>query len=153
MILTHWSKGELGPLRSMTPVEYARGKPGAFAKPKAFWLSDEADDVSWRVWASENGWPIGTVRNDFYCDLSNVLHLKSEEDLYHFTNEYGQKSSRLHIDDQEILWPRVGTDYKGLLITPYIWECRLDLCWYYTWDCASAAIWDVSCLTRTEREG
>jgi hypothetical protein len=35
-----------------------------------------------------------------------------------------------------------------LLITPYIWSCRLDFNWYYTWDCASGCFWDVSCLHR-----
>lgn len=29
---------------------------------------------------------------------------------------------------------------------PTIWQLRLDLDWYYTWDCASGVFWDVSCL-------
>lgn len=31
---------------------------------------------------------------------------------------------------------------------PYQWECRLDrdTFWYYSWDCASACIWNLQAV-------
>ena len=45
-----------------------------------------------------------------------------------------------------IAWEKVAAKYDGLIITPYIWQRRMELNWYYTWDCASGCIWNVRAI-------
>ena len=118
-------------------------RPGSpYSKPLGFWLSDESSEDSWSAWCAAEEFPIGSHRTDFRADLSNVLHLSSDTDLMRFHDEY---VVRIYPD-----WERVGTEYKGILITPYAWNLRLELDWYYGWDCASGCFWDLSCLTPVE---
>jgi len=142
MKLTHWSKDDLGEVYSVTPG-FVRDRPSPFGKPKGFWLSDESDEGSWSAWCAAEGFPRGDVRTDFFVTLDDVLHLKDTVGLLWFTDTYGRW-------EDGIDWPRVGRDFKGILITPYNWDMRLELDWYYGWDCASGCFWDVSCLTKSD---
>jgi hypothetical protein len=47
-------------------------------------------------------------------------------------------------------WVRVAAEYAGILIAPYQRPVRHEIMWYYTWDCASACIWDTSIIERVE---
>jgi hypothetical protein len=50
-------------------------------------------------------------------------------------------------------WPRVAERFDGVIIAPYQWKHRLELMWYYGWDCASGCIWNaraVSCFEVAE---
>ena len=38
-------------------------------------------------------------------------------------------------------WKKAARKYGGLIITPYQWDMRFELLWYYGWDCASGVIW------------
>ena len=139
--LTHWSFKPLGPLRSVT-CDYWNGVSGPFRKPNGFWLSDETDAMSWSNWCKMEEFNRGNIRTDFEVDLTNVLHLSSYLDIIDFDHEYNV------VDGIE--WPAVGQKFSGLLITPYNWDARLKFNWYYTWDCASGAFWNTSCLTPLE---
>ena len=148
MRLRHWHAAPLGELRNADPSQ--RGV-GAY-KPAGLWLSDESAEISWSEWCRNEQFGIGSMWTDFDVDMADVLHISTERGLRKFTDIFGiqqelsQRYSRIEID-----WSTVGARYKGLLITPYIWSCRLDLDWYYGWDCASGVFWDVSCLTLIER--
>jgi hypothetical protein len=58
-----------------------------------------------------------------------------------FDRQYGASIR----DVTYIDWPRVGADWQGIIIAPYLWERRFQS-WYYSWDCASGVIWDASAI-------
>lgn len=153
MRLTHWSSAELPPLYNCTQEETLR----VYNKPKGLWLSDESQVESWHWWCtSEDFRPEHlSVQTIFEVDMTNVLHLKNADDLMQFSRNYNEPLKRRdRYIDYPINWKLVAEDYKGILITPYIWECRLGNLltqWYYLWDCASGCFWDVSCLQLIEK--
>lgn len=46
--------------------------------------------------------------------------------------------------------PRVRQDYAGIEISPYQYECRFELTWYYGWDVASGCVWDKEAIRAVE---
>lgn len=118
-------------------------------KPRGLWLSDEHSELGWSKWCEENDFGSLAYKKAFTLDMEQVLHLKTYRDLVAFTVHYdkvGAWSERgTYLD-----WQRVKKAYAGLLITPYCYEARLELMWYYGWDCASACIWDLSVLKEEE---
>jgi hypothetical protein len=69
-----------------------------------------------------------------------VLHLYSAMCLDHLTKTYGEK---LYLGGRDNFpnWERVARDYDGVIISPYQFNRRMTLMWYYPWDCASGCIW------------
>ena len=130
-------------------------------KPGGFWLSDDAEsgwgDFLRRLiaggdpnWAdAKSTWKYVT---EFKVAIEQILWLKYDSELRQFAALYGEADERdcsdgsgLHIERG-----RVKADYKGILISPYQ-EClshrRGDpMFHWYRFDCASACIWDSSCL-------
>lgn len=49
-------------------------------------------------------------------------------------------------------WIDVASRYSGIEIAPYQWKRRIhpSTFWYYTWDCASGCIWDLSAIKKFE---
>ena len=45
-------------------------------------------------------------------------------------------------------WPKIAELYDGILITPYQPAYHLEVRWYYSWDVASACVWNLDCLER-----
>ena len=126
-------------------------------KPRGLWLSDESQDESWSAWCRAENFYLGNLahRQDFDLDTTRVKLLQSPQDILDFSREFNVRAPwedesgcpRLfHFLD----WPEIASRWAGLVITPYIWECRLRVMWYYGFDCASACIWDLSCLSPCE---
>ena len=159
--LTHYSAEPLGNLLRTSPILDNTHSPGGL------WLSDD-DSYGWlhyleravkdnpEEWrdASES-WRCPT---EFRIDTDDqLLWLKTENGLYQFTSEYGESQEQscnsgqsgsgygLHID-----WDRVKADYKGILISPYqegLSHHHGDTKFHwYRFGCASACVWDMSCL-------
>jgi hypothetical protein len=115
-------------------------------KPLGLWVSVEGED----------DWPSFCVREDFsvrslacatevvLARSANVLVLTNSDELLAFSREYGVKG--MYRLQMKVDWPRVACAYDGIIIAPYIWECRLheDAGWYYGWDCASGCLWRAS---------
>lgn len=78
---------------------------------------------------------------------ANILHLQTPKELDDFTTKY---RSTPHFSDIHLEWDRVAEEYQGILIAPYQWSRRLELMWYYSWDCASGCIWDITAIERVE---
>lgn len=121
-------------------------------KPCGFWFDVDKD---WKRWCEGASFRMEhlTRRHPVDVDIQRVLALRSGPALDDFTLQYGvpywpNDSPR----DFRIHWPTVAQDYAGILIAPYCWERRLDLMWYYGWDCASGCIWDISAITLGEPE-
>lgn len=133
--------------------QYEQPDLGKYAKPHGFWITDDSE-YCWRSWCVSNDFGLDrlTHRHEVEIDEARVLFLRSGADVWRFTRDHGvnhswQGSSRTWTD-RCIDWRAVAKQYAGLIITPYIWECRLgeETSWYYGWDCASGCIWDASAI-------
>lgn len=115
-------------------------------KPEGFWITPPYTDDNWEAWCLSEDWRCGHLTHVHEIEIDNtaLLHLSSEEHIDQFTRDYGQ-GARYHC---YIKWSEVADKYKGILISPYIWSRRLaeHTFWYYGWDCASGAIWDVTAI-------
>jgi hypothetical protein len=120
---------------------------GRRSKPDGLWVS-VGDD--WERWCrSESyGWPehhrhITTVT---LAPDANILVISDPEALRAFTRD--------HTIDRwyNVNWLPTVAAYDGIVIAPYLWECRLEqgVSWYYTWDCASGCIWSLSAVASVE---
>lgn len=141
---THWS------LHPITAVHPATQEQPRFDKPTGLWISDETQEDCWSNWCKINecSWINLPYKYEFkLVESDRLLKLSSAHELIEFTKKYPYKYNneprymRDYID-----WMRVAEEYGGIIITPYIWECRLKLNWYYTWDVASGCIWDPSLI-------
>jgi hypothetical protein len=135
-ILYHWSA---------LPVERLDSRPykqGLGMKPNGLWFDCDEDWVRW-CRAEEFGLPRLAFRHRVeVLDLTRILKLCTAEDLAKFTLKFRQ-SDNPYI--WSIDWPDIRDKFSGIIIAPYIWECRLDdrAFWYYSWDCASGCVWDI----------
>jgi hypothetical protein len=125
-------------------------------KPHGFWVSvDEPDEDGqawgWKQWCEAEQYEIQDLRyrhRVIVRDTERLLWIVGEAALLEFDREYGldQPYPRW----RQILWGQVAEDYAGIVIAPYVWEQRLEMMWYYGWDCASGCIWDTSIIERIE---
>jgi hypothetical protein len=116
-----------------------------FLKPRGLWLSVDGDD-DWAAWCRENSYGCGCRR--FTIELTpaaRVLTLVGDREVRAFDRHYGVN---LYDTMRAIDWVRVATDVQGLIIAPYVWTARLDLLWYYGWDCASGVVWDAGAIAQ-----
>lgn len=117
-------------------------------KPHGLWLSDEYD-YGWKQWCQDNEFRLETLacQQDFECNLENWLVLKTCKEILQFTEQYRYRDEiNLFRSEFFINWPEIQKQYGGILITPYQWAIRMDLMWYYGWDCASACVWDLTTI-------
>lgn len=129
---------------------YDNSKPNH--KPRGLWLSVQGE-YDWLQWCQQEGFELQALRYVTTVTLrhdANVLRITTRAGLEGFNETY-----RITADDHEIKnidWARIVALYDGILIAPYQWSHRLDLMWYYTWDCASACIWNVSAIETVTRK-
>jgi hypothetical protein len=161
--LVHYSAEPLTALRDV-PVQKVDEMD--YFKPRGLWVSDDACENNWRWWCEAEGFRLDALAYAHDVAIkpdANILLLGSSNDIDEFTERWhiwpfpGPRHSRSYID-----WPSLRSRYAGIVITPYIWERRLsmgsgpDAMWYYSWDCASGCIWDVSAIAsatlRTTKE-
>lgn len=126
-----------------------------YGKPIGLWLSDESD-FGWREWCKSAKFHLKnlTYQTVFDVSLEKILLLQNTEELLAFTEKYASEDLKLpsyfnlpKFKMAGIAWDRVQKDFAGIVITPYQWRCRLELSWYYGWDCASGCIWDFKSLS------
>ncbi len=136
MILSHYSAK---PLRYASHWIY-RFMNGHQFKPQGLWLSDDTAH-GWKKWCEAEQWGLQGLKykTEFSCTLTRWATLYTEEQLLTFTKQYPH-------DLHGIDWVKVREKFSGIIITPYQWNLRLDrrTRWYYSWDCASACVWDLS---------
>jgi hypothetical protein len=116
-------------------------------KPKGLWFSVEGlpDDTNWVDWCTDNEFRQDTLKYKHEIKLkegSNVLWLNSISHIAEFNKRYFELECGMI---NSIDWVKVSYDYAGIIIAPYVWECRFEpsCFWYYGWDCASGCIWDL----------
>lgn len=144
---TPLKQSELSRRTYVQPISY---------KPHGLWFDVESD---WRRWAEENEFNLENLayRHTLRIDTARMVVLRTPEELDAFTHTFGtsdivdKHGKRAPYKDLFevpghcfIDWPKVAALWKGIAIPEYIWSRRLDLMWYYGWDCASGVVWDTS---------
>lgn len=154
MRLLHYSPAPIEAVYSCKQAEEAPRH--RFDKPNGLWVSVEGEH-DWLSWCEAESY--GSPREQLCYEVvlserANILRIESAEELRGFTRKYGVDP---YIGTQfqgtlgkGINWDAIATEYDGIIIAPYRWECRLapDTGWYYGWDCASGCIWDAEAVGR-----
>lgn len=143
-VMRHWSEEPLKEIYNTEDVNNSL----IDSKPAGFWLSDESANISWKKWCIAEEYRLSRLSHwtDFFVDLTDVLLIENKSKLLDFHEKFRKRRKNI------INWKRLSKKYKGIIITPYLNECRFDkvVDWYYTWDVASGVFWDVSCLDRIQ---
>jgi hypothetical protein len=152
MKLIHWDKE---PLALDHNRVYPDSERDAYFKPKGLWVSDE-HDFGWSHWCSAEQFDTMGLIYEHEVELwpdHNILIIRDVEGLDKFHERFGR-------DLLDGLRPLLGSNprkdwldwravyplWQGIIVTPYLWERRMEYMWYYGWDCASGAIWDLSAI-------
>lgn len=115
-------------------------------KPIGLWFSVSGNGhYGWYEWCQDNDFNLdrlSVVHELTLAPDARVLRITTARQLKEFTKVYATPllpPTRLNV----IEWGRVAEEYDGIVIAPYLAECRLDdrLFWYYGWDCASGCVW------------
>lgn len=139
--LLHYSAEAFTFDASMVYAEDAHG-----FKPVGLWVSVDGD-CGWREWCENERFNLESLKHVSEVTLkpdANVLLIDSPEKLLAFNARFRREDDNLAI--RNIAWGKVKALYDGLIIAPYQWKHRLDLMWYYGWDCASGVIWNLSAI-------
>lgn len=127
------------------------GSERAYFKPCGLWYSAPCDDDGWEHWCALERFNIGAYKHVLTVDLSRLLVLRDAIDIDAFSERYRRPDLAPYERHRTIDWPRVAKEYAGIEIAPYQWSRRLDgpeiSRWYYSWDCASGCIWDLTAIT------
>jgi hypothetical protein len=145
VIRTHVSIEETIPVL-IEKDQNARDDSQAMGKPRGLWYEVDGD---WRRWARREmpHWLSGRFLHRLEIDPKvKLLEIRTEKALREFDREYPaplgpwdrRESSRF---STAVDWPAVAEAYDGIEIAPYVWPARLELLWYYGWDCASGCLW------------
>ena len=140
--LIHYSKEPLTDVRTVEQTEERN-----VGKPHGLWVSCEGEN-DWPSWckAESFGAPFDHATEIKLWRTAPVLHISNATQLRIFNRAFN-KPHRSHSLDA-IDWGRAAKDYHGVIISPYLWDCRLadDVFWYYGWDCASGCIWNAKAI-------
>lgn len=142
-------------------------------KPNGLWFSVEGVEsisniYTWKDWCEQEDYCLEALAFSYEIILNeyaNILHLKTKKDILWFTKQYNLKNDEeilqftkqynLNTKDFEtvfdtynIKWDEVKRWYQGIIISPYQWDCSIDMesCWYHSWECSSGCIWSISCI-------
>ena len=133
MRLTHLSHE---PILELKDVDILRQE--AFFKPKGLWFADTLTDESWAQWCLDNEFD-GNWEYEYlltFTEDANILYINNTDQLHSFHRKYCSEGYKVH-------WYLVASLFDGIVISPYQWSCRMSLDWYYSWDIASACIWNT----------
>lgn len=119
---------------------------GRLFKPVGLWIS-VAGEYDWESWCRDEKYCDidKAIRHKVDLDMTHILLLKSARDIVDFTWQY---RSTTIAPNNYINWELVAAHHHGIIITPYIHECRLAMGteWYYPWDCAGGCIWNIKAI-------
>lgn len=122
-------------------------------KPSGLWFTDETE-YNWEYWCRAEDFFVANLsyKHNLYIDESRLLFVRNADELKRLARAYGVKPSYSRAIGKVIDWDAIARDYAGIVISPYQWEFRLnrDYFWYYSWDCASGCVWDLSAIEHIE---
>ena len=118
-------------------------------KPHGLWVSVE-DGNGWADWCRTEEFNVESLGYCYKLVLSpdaRILTLENIDDIEAFQKWYGH---RKHEFIHTLNWERVAQDgFQGVMFAPYEKELsymRVDKTWYYSIDCSSGCIWDLSVI-------
>ena len=116
-------------------------------KPNGLWYGI---NTSWHDWC-ETEMPdfLGPYNHRIRVDYSKILRIGCSAELVAFDQKYRAPGTNTYALEG-IDWLRVREDYSGIEISPYQWEHRLSMMWYYGWDVASGCVWDWNAILSVE---
>ena len=115
-------------------------------KPSGLWVSVDGE-YDWREWCTVEGF------NTEDLAVQHRVILKPDANIWHLTEPEQLRrvpTRDMHHVRWDVPWPRIAEDFQGIIISPYQWSVRMELLWYYGWDCASGCIWDLSAIEKME---
>lgn len=147
--LLHYSHQPLGELVSTSQVK-GQGEREPWLKPHGLWLSV---GEAWKEWCEAEDFNVDRLAHVSEVILradANMALIDSKAALEAFNTRYSHRPFP-GLEFAYMDWAQVAADHQGLLVAPYLWECRFDTdrhasLWYYAMDCASGCIWDVSAV-------
>jgi hypothetical protein len=145
MKLLHYSAAPF----QFDPSRVYQGRSERDHKPMGLWLSVEGD-YDWPAWCEGESFNLESLKYVSEVTLkpdATVLLLDTVDRLDAFTHRFGVPD--VH-ELRSIAWNEVKERYDGIIIAPYHGARRLSLMWYYTWDCASAVIWNLSAIAEVK---
>jgi hypothetical protein len=116
-------------------------------KPNGLWVSVDGEQ-SWPSWCEDENFGDCASQFCYSVELAadhNVLIIDTVAKMLDFDTRYPIGGDERWLDGW-IYWPKVAEDYDGVIIAPYQWSQRMELMWYYGWDCASGCIWNASAI-------
>lgn len=148
--LKHYARGDFAGLDR--DYDYSRRRVRD-DKPTGFWVSVQGPD-DWYEWCTREEFCVSDLSNEYDVTLApgaNVLRIDNLGDLEDLTYRYPAltaewRRSSVWADERYPDWPRIAAEFDGIIIAPYQWAARLDLFWYYAWDCASGCIWNLDAI-------
>ena len=160
MRLIHYSPEPLTELADPHLLPQTRvGKP-----TRGLWVSVEAQpfgpndkDWGWRQWCEAERFQMDRLTHATEIILkpdANPLWLKTAESVEALAKEYPNPTGYIRIQNRNryvseldaVDWDAIMANWPAIIIAPYQWACRMDVLWYYCWDCASGVIWDTSII-------
>jgi len=108
-----------------------------YSKPPGFWYQIDDD---WERWCKDEDFHCGKFKHEIIINDCNILIIDTLEKFEKFVDEYSTtdlkcwKFNKLKVE-------KLINNYDGLEISHYFYEYRLNVHWYYSWDCASGVIW------------
>lgn len=127
-----------------------------FAKPRGLWVSDESD-YGWRKWCTDEEFHLGALEHEHEVKLTigtqPLLLLSTADQVRDFSERFGwteDYGGQIGVEHAGIDWAAVRRELAGVFITPYQWELRFELDWYYGWDVASGCVWNLSVIESME---
>lgn len=120
-------------------------------KPKGLWISNANAEDNWQDWCISERFRLNALKNRHEVTLrqdANILRIANSYELRDFTIKFGGEVPDYLRSGYRIDWPVVTELWDGILISLYLWDCRLSAgCdWYYGWDCASGCIWNARAI-------
>jgi hypothetical protein len=136
--LSHWHINHITLSPKVYPQEITM-------KPHGFWFDVDED---WKRWCIAETFRLDYLKVQHEVAIKNyntILILNTSYDLDRFTEKYHIDRDRYSmVRHYYIDWPTICKQYTGIIITPYCWKRRMELMWYYSWDCASGCVWDIN---------
>ncbi len=147
MTWVHYSKQPLVGLNSVRQLH------GLHFKPHGLWITPENEKDNWPDWCRNEDYGLNEFRYKTTIHIKEpekILTLDTVDDILGLFERYS--TTHLSPTVQFPNWERIALEWKGILIPRYHWQCRLDVMWYYPWDCSSGCIWDMTAVEMEQSE-
>lgn len=134
--LLHYTRDPLARVRSVEQPE--PDTFSAYGKPRGLWVSIEGED-DWKDWCENEHYQEGPFHTYEIVLREDARILRT--DPFAIPHTFRSIYNRVGVN-----WKAIADEYQGVVIAPYWWEARLEVDWYYPWDCASGCIWDADAI-------